>query len=178
MRSAVAEIAVRPPAPGRHVALRLACGSPIIEARGLGRHARENGTMDGPIESNRNGRGDGGKFAPGHGFSKGPHKSRLAELREAVRDAATPEMLQAIVKQMTVKALKDQDVAAARLVLEFSVGRPSQQVEVSGPDGSPLGLDFGRLQSILMGALAEFPAARVAVALHLRRLADDGGRPE
>ncbi len=49
-------------------------------------------------------------------------------LRRALLDAVTPENIQAIVRQMIHKACEG-DVAAARLVLAYAVGKPDRAVD-------------------------------------------------
>jgi hypothetical protein len=51
------------------------------------------------------------------------------------------------------------------------VGKPATSLELSGPDGEPLGgFDWPEVQRSLMAALAPYAEARVAVALTLKQL--------
>ena len=83
--------------------------------------------------------------------------------------------VQRVARKLVVLA-EDGDVQAAKLWLEYIIGKPPQALELSGPDGEPLGLDWPRLQSVLLGALSRFPEAKVQVALALRGLAADDSR--
>ncbi len=65
----------------------------------------------------------GNKGGPGNPFAR-----RTAALRQAMLDAVTPEDVQAIVRQMIQKA-REGDVAAARLVLAYAVGKPDRAVD-------------------------------------------------
>lgn len=116
-----------------------------------------------------------GRFAPGNHFGKGnPQHKRMAELRQAALDATTPEMVRAIMRKLAVAAMKDGDVAAARLVLEYAMGKPTQAIELSGPDGEPFALGWAAVRSAILDALRPFGEARVAVALRLRELTSEG----
>lgn len=135
-----------------------------------------------------NDREDGGLFAPGNRagklFVKGnslgkgnPNARRQYELRQALLGAAEPRHVEGVYRVM-LKAALEGDVAAAKLVLEYIVGRPAQALELSGPDGEPLGGDLAQLQAVIMGALAKFPEARFAVAAELRAVRDAGDPAE
>ncbi len=75
-----------------------------------------------------------GRFAPGNKGGPGnPFARRTAALRQAMLDAVTPEDVQAIVRQMVQKA-RAGDVAAARLVLAYAVGKPDRAVDPDAVD--------------------------------------------
>jgi hypothetical protein len=119
------------------------------------------------------GRGDGGRFGPGNRFAGGnPNARRMNELRTALLDAAGPDDVRRVGLKLAELA-GGGDVQAAKVFLDYVVGKPPQALELSGRDGEPLGVDWGRLQAALMGALAAYPDAKVSVALALRGLADD-----
>jgi hypothetical protein len=125
------------------------------------------------IRNDSNGRLDGGRFAPGHQFAKGnPNARRMYALRKALLDSAGPDDVRRVGKKLLDLA-EGGDVAAAKVWLEYTVGKPPQALELSGPDGEPLGVDWPRLQAVLLGALGRYPEAKVAVAVALRGLADD-----
>jgi hypothetical protein len=125
------------------------------------------------VETAPNGRFENGRFAPGNNLAKGnPHARRMHELRRALLDAVDPETVQDVTQKLAELA-RGGDVPAAKLLLEYVVGKPVQSVELSGPDGEPLGIDFGSIQTSLLNALAPFPEARIQVAMMLRGLADD-----
>src|SRR4051812_16452448 len=139
------------------------------------------------VRTDSDGRTPDGRFGPGNRLSGGnPNARRLFELRKALLDSADADDVRRVGRRLLALA-EDGDVQAAKLWLENVVGKPAQAIELSGPDGEPLGVDWGRLQAVLLGALSRFPEARVQVALALRGLADDnrdaeragdGTRPE
>jgi len=63
------------------------------------------------------------KGGPGNPFAR-----RVANLRQALLEAVAPEDLRAIIGKM-VEAAKQGDVAAARLVLAYGVGKPAPAVD-------------------------------------------------
>jgi hypothetical protein len=86
------------------------------------------------------GRGPGGRFAPGNRCARGnPQARRMAALRSALQESATPERLkergEALYKQAAAG-----DTAAAKLWLSYVVGRPPGAV-----DADRLDLDEYRL---------------------------------
>ncbi len=65
-----------------------------------------------------------GRFAIGNAGGPGnPHARRIAKLRSALLAAIKPDDLRDVVASLLV-ATKAGDVAAARLLLEYSLGRP------------------------------------------------------
>ena len=116
-------------------------------------------------------RGRNGRFLPGHGGGPGnPHAQKVHRLRSALLNAVTPEDVKEIIYKL-VSMAKQGDIAAAKELLDRTLGKPVTAVELSGADGEPL-LQFARLQEAIMTALAKFPEAKVAVALSLRELID------
>jgi len=96
----------------------------------------------------------------------------MYELRQAMLDAATPEILKSLTKVLAKAALEG-DVAAAKVFLSYAVGQPIQAIELSGPDGEALGVDWGKVQSAISAALAPFgPEAKLAVAVAIRGAVD------
>ena len=70
------------------------------------------------------GRGTGGRFAPGNRHGRGnPHLSRLADAQAAVRDAIAPDELRQVLRKLLAMALGG-DVQAARVLLDRVCGRP------------------------------------------------------
>jgi hypothetical protein len=115
-----------------------------------------------------NGRQLDGRFAAGNKISKGNLGNlRMKELRRCVLEAATPEDGQAVIRKLSELG-KDGDVQAARCYLEFVVGKPVAQLEVSGPDGASL--DLTTVVATIMLALGDDQAARIRVAAAFRRL--------
>jgi hypothetical protein len=96
----------------------------------------------------------------------------MYELRQALLDAADPAAVARVGRKLAELA-EAGDVQAAKVFLEYACGRPAQAVELSGPDGEPLGVDWSRLQGVLLEALGRFPEAKEVVAVALKGLADD-----
>lgn len=73
-----------------------------------------------------------GRFGEGNKAAKGnPVTRRHHELKRAMMEAVTPEMLLGVMRSM-VKAALQGDVQAARLVCEYTVGKPKERVELTG----------------------------------------------
>lgn len=125
-----------------------------------------------PFPPDGNGRDDKGRFRPGNAASvghKGPRK--MVELRQAILDATTPETLGLVSQKLAVLALEG-DVSAARLLFEYCAGRPVQGVEISGPEGEPLGRS-AELASALGEALGGYPdEIRYAILAIIKRSFD------
>lgn len=69
------------------------------------------------------GRDRTGRFAPGNRAGRGnPFAKRIAELHTALLDAVEPRMVEAIAKRMVKSALEG-DIAAAKIVLDRTLGR-------------------------------------------------------
>ena len=71
-------------------------------------------------------RDDKGKFVPGNQAAVGrsrKHAEQVGNLRRALYEEVTPERLKRIVNSLIVEAEAGQ-VAAARLVLEYCLGKP------------------------------------------------------
>ena len=67
-----------------------------------------------------------GRFLPGNKAATGnPHAKRIARLRSKLLATIRPADLAAVVESMLDKA-RDGDVAAARLLLEYTLGRPER----------------------------------------------------
>lgn len=72
-------------------------------------------------------RDEKGRFAPGNPGGPGRRSERTAEkLRRAVEEAVTPEHLTAVMRRVLRMALEG-NMAAIRVVLERTCGRPAQQ---------------------------------------------------
>jgi hypothetical protein len=70
-----------------------------------------------------------GRFAAGNrGGSGNPFARRVADLRRALLDAVTPEDLQTLTRQLIAMAQAG-DMAAARLVLAYTLGKPAAAVD-------------------------------------------------
>jgi hypothetical protein len=80
------------------------------------------------------GRGPHGRFAPGNKFSRGnPFYRRQAALRQALLEAVTADDLQRLARQLLEQALAG-DVAAARTLLLYVVGKPTAAVNPDEAD--------------------------------------------
>ena len=72
-----------------------------------------------------------GRFVPGNPGGPGnPNVRRLHEYQAAIRAAVTPERLMVLMRQL-LKAALEGDVAAARVVLDRVLGRPSNPDETA-----------------------------------------------
>lgn len=111
----------------------------------------------------------GWKGGPGNPFSK-----RLHELRQSVIDCTTPEDVKAVIGKLFELA-KSGDVQAARVWLEYVIGKPAQSLEISGRGGEPLGTDLARLTAVIETALAPWPEAKFALARSLRETSEGLG---
>jgi hypothetical protein len=80
------------------------------------------------MERDKNGRFVKGKSGNPSGR---PKKEREERYREILKEAVTFEDFRAIIKRMAEKA-KRGDVQATRLLLEYLVGKPEQNVNVAG----------------------------------------------
>jgi hypothetical protein len=113
------------------------------------------------------GRNLNGHFAPGNRIGKGNlGNKRMAELRRALLDSATPDRVKAVAEALYEMAVGG-DVSAAKVWLEFTVGKPVQAVELSTPEDT----DIGMIGEVMLAALGDDPDARIKVANAFRRLA-------
>ncbi len=98
-----------PDAPTHHEAERPAAGNPSADANA--------------------GRGASGRFRKGNAGGPGnPFARRLAALRQVFLDVVTDEELRIVVGQLMVMA-KLGDLAAIKLVLQYTLGKPSEAVD-------------------------------------------------
>ena len=80
--------------------------------------------MIAPSTNGDNGRSGHGRFAPGNPGGPGnPYARRVARLRAALLRTVGPADIDAIAQGL-IKAAKDGDVAAARLLLSYCIGEP------------------------------------------------------
>jgi len=75
---------------------------------------------------------DGRKNNGGHSTKAKGADKRKNQYREAVERAATEEDVIDVIKMLLNKAKSKQDVKAAQLFLEYTVGKPKQDVEIEG----------------------------------------------
>ena len=77
-----------------------------------------------PSANGRNGRDEQGRFAKGNSGGPGnPYARQVARLRTAMLEAVGDQGITDIVDAL-MKAARNGDVAAARLVLSYTLGRP------------------------------------------------------
>jgi hypothetical protein len=87
------------------------------------------GTAALPAPPAAGGRDAHGRFARGNRGGPGnPHARRVAELRSALLEALTPERMRALAESLYASALGG-DVAAAKLLLAYTLGRPAPAVD-------------------------------------------------
>ena len=81
-----------------------------------------------PPSAGSSGRQTNGRFASGNRAGRGnPFARRSAVLHQALLDAVEPRMVEAIAKRL-VKAALEGDVAAAKVVLDRTLGRSAPAV--------------------------------------------------
>lgn len=90
--------------------------------------------MRSPSANGRNGRDEQGRFAKGNSGGPGnPYARQVARLRNAMLEAVGDQGIADIVDAL-MKAARNGDVAAARLVLSYTVGRPSAGIDPDAVD--------------------------------------------
>jgi hypothetical protein len=97
----------------------------------------------------------------------------MHDLRQALLEAVSPDDVRSVAGKL-LELARAGDVPAAKIWLDYVIGRPAQAVELSGPGGAALDLDLGRLTGEVLAALAGYPEARIVVAARLRSLAGSG----
>ena len=119
-------------------------------------------------------RAPNGRFSSGNRIASGnPNAKRLYELRKALLDSTSVERIKAVANKLGDLA-EAGDVQAAKLYLEFVVGKPAQALEISGLDGEPLGVSVHQLRTVILAAVGDDPNGRVKVARALRALVRSG----
>lgn len=85
--------------------------------------------MQPPSPNGNNGRDGSGRFAPGNRGGPGnPHARAVGAMRAAFLRATTEDDIQQIAQTLVVKA-KGGDLAAARLLLGYVIGRMPETVD-------------------------------------------------
>ncbi len=64
----------------------------------------------------------------------------------------------------------DGNLGAIRLYVDVMHGKQVQPIELSGPDGESIRAEQTNVVAVILGALAAFPEAKLAVAAELRGL--------
>lgn len=81
------------------------------------------------VKTASNGRDGKGRFLPGNQVATGnPFAKRTAELRTTLLDAVSPADLKRMVAKMICLA-KDGDVQAFKVLMSYTVGKPSNAVD-------------------------------------------------
>ncbi|MCC6423752.1 MAG: hypothetical protein IT447_09770 [Phycisphaerales bacterium] len=109
-------------------------------------------------ESNGFNRDNAGRFLRGNRLGRGnPFAKRITRLRSALLKAVTTEDIAEVVQMLMDKA-KAGDVAAARELLDRTIGKARQPVDVTSGDGvddRPVEFTLNIGHKILPGAMAE-----------------------
>ena len=127
----------------------------------MAREPRANG-------GNGSGRDARGRFTKGNPGGPGnPYTRQVARLRQALLEALEPEALREVVAAL-VRAARQGDVPAAKLLLAYAVGRPR---EMADPELEALRQEVERLRLVVEGEqLEDERAARAEVRSILRPL--------
>ena len=147
------------------IAAELANRTPMHRPGPSTSQAVENGSTPWMSENSTmsDGRNLNGHFAAGNKIGRGnPGNKRLAELRRALLDCVTPEQVKDVGNALYKQAL-DGDVHAAKVWLEFVIGKPCQAVEIAVAE--PTGLDLYSLTKLITTALEPWPEAQWASPL-------------
>ena len=99
-------------------------------------------------------RGENGRFLKGNAGGPGsPYVKQVAALKASLYEALTPADINAIMQRMLAEAVAG-NVPAARLVLEYSVGKPLPGSTASALDGEMMAkLNFDRLTADELASL-------------------------
>ena len=92
----------------------------------------------------------------------------MQELRRVLIGCVTEEEIRAMGRLLLKRFAEEGDLASGKLLLEYACGKPTQAIELSGPNGQPLGIEV--LMTAVLAALAPFPEARLAVAATLKSI--------
>lgn len=85
--------------------------------------------MDAPSPNGSNGRDENGRFAKGNRGGPGnPHARRVAALRIALLDAVDGEAMRDVVDGLVQRA-RGGDMAAIKLIFQYTVGKPVAAVD-------------------------------------------------
>ena len=122
-------------------------------------------------------RDERGLFRPGNTISKGvggnPDAKLKAQYKRALMEAGSPEKVQKVTDAMFAAAC-DGDTAAAKILLDHWVGRPTTTVEVTGNGLAPIQTDITAIVAIIQQEEPD-PEKRLKIA---RRILQLGQQPE
>jgi hypothetical protein len=136
------------------------------------------------VSNGEPGRLGNGTFGPKNTFGRGgnPYHRRIHQLRGKLLECATDDELVRIMRTLGDLAVGG-DVAAARLWLEYTLGKAPQAIQLSGPDGEPIGGDLSRVRVAILACLGDEPEtrykiARALMALEVGGVGDDTARDD
>ena len=72
---------------------------------------------------------NGGNSTKAKGFDK-----RKNEYKDILGDALTPEDLKGVIQMLLNKSVNENDTNAAKILLEYYIGKPQQSVDVTSGD--------------------------------------------
>jgi hypothetical protein len=98
----------------------------------------------------------------------------MHELRRSILEASSPEQAIAVDAKLYEAAIGG-DVTAMKVWLEFHVGRPVQQVELSATDGEPVQVNIGAIVGILNRVLGDDPDRRAMFTTEYKKLLQANG---
>jgi len=71
----------------------------------------------------------------GHSTKAKGSDKRKNQYRDAVEQAASVEDVADVLKMLLTKAKTKQDVKAAQLFLEYTIGKPKQEMDINSSEG-------------------------------------------
>ena len=78
------------------------------------------------------------KLNGGHSTKTDGVDKRKNPYKNVVTDTVTPEKLQQVILMLLGKAITEQDIAAAKLLLEYSLGKPKETKDITINEIQPL----------------------------------------
>ena len=78
------------------------------------------------------------KLNGGHSTKTDGVDKRKNPYKNVVADTVTPEKLQQVILMLLGKAITEQDIAAAKLLLEYSLGKPKETKDITINEIQPL----------------------------------------
>jgi hypothetical protein len=116
----------------------------------------------------------GSKLALGN---RGGHtiQRRVNELRRVIVETETDDDVRQAFRKLRTLGM-DGDVAALRLYLEYTCGKPKSELEISGPDGASL--DISSVVAVIMAAVGDNQDMRIRIASAFHRLGSGRTSPE
>ena len=125
-------------------------------------------TSNGDLTPSLNGRDPRGWFSKGNKIAAGnPMNVRMRELRRTLLDCATETDVRDLYASL-MESARAGDTAAAKVLLDYLCGRPTQGIELSAPEG--VELDLLSVVRAIMAALGNDPASQAKVGKALRQL--------